>query len=403
MNRATATGVALGALLTSSLVAAPPAPAGAEVRPASIVWRQCPAYSDEELRSRGLTEEQFATFRRVLGRAECGTLNVPQDYADPGGTPITVALTRLKATDQKRRIGSLAVNPGGPGGSGYLMPIELVTKGVPLDERHDLIGFDPRGVGRSTKTACALSPGESQPGPVTEERARRVYDETAARNQACARSNPAFLRQLTAANAARDLDRIRAALGEPKISFYGVSWGTWLGAVLRSLYGDKVHRMWLDSVAPPDRGRDHAAELRAMASDRVFQRMAAWIAERDAAYGLGASREEVVSALTALRKSLDAEPLTFTDPGLTVDGGRLAEAAGRSSTSWPDVAQAVRNWRTRRGRRRRRPSRRCSAAARAATGPTGRPTWPTSATRTRARARSSRRGRRTSGACGSTR
>ncbi|MEU8393725.1 alpha/beta fold hydrolase [Nonomuraea sp. NPDC048892] len=340
MNRATATGVALGALLTSSLAGTAPAVAETQDRPALIVWQQCPAYSDDELRSRGLKEKQFATFRQLLGRAECGALSVPQDYAAPGGTQITIALTRLKATDQKRRIGSLAFNPGGPGGSGYLMPIELVTKGVPLDERHDLIGFDPRGVGHSTKTACALSPGERQIGPVTEEQARRAYDETVARNQACARSSPAFLRQLTAANAARDLDRLRAALGEPKISFYGISWGTWLGAVLRSLYGDKVHRMWLDSVAPPDRGRDHAAELRAVASDRVFRRMTAWIAERDDTYGLGTSREQVVSALTAMRKSLDAEPLTFTDPGLTVDGGQLAEAAGRSSVSWPDVAQA---------------------------------------------------------------
>ncbi|MEO3875880.1 alpha/beta fold hydrolase [Nonomuraea sp. B12E4] len=340
MNHSTVPGVGLGALLVSSVVASPPAVAETGVKPASISWQQCPEYSDDELRSRGLKEKEFAKLRQLLGRTQCGTLSVPQDYSDPGGTQITIALTRLKATDQKRRIGSLAFNPGGPGGSGYLMPIELVTKGVSLDERYDLIGFDPRGVGRSTKTACALSPDRTQPGSVTKERARRLYDDTAARNQACARSNPAFLKQLSAANVARDIDRIRAALGERKISFYGISWGTWLGAVLRSLHGDKVHRMWLDSVAPPERGRDHATGLRAKAADRGFQRLAAWIAERDGTYGLGASRKQVVSTLTAMRKSYDAEPLTFTDPGIALDGGKVAQAAGRSSASWPDVAQA---------------------------------------------------------------
>ncbi|MEU6711887.1 alpha/beta fold hydrolase [Nonomuraea sp. NPDC046802] len=340
MNHATIIGVGLGAVLMSSLVGTPLAVADTQVKPASISWQRCPEYSDDELRSRGLKEEQFAKFRQLLGRTQCGTLLVPLDYSAPSGAQITIALTRLKATDQKRRIGSLAFNPGGPGGSGYLMPIELVTKGVPLDERYDLIGFDPRGVGRSTKTACTLNPGRTRPGPVTEEQARMLYDDTAAKNRACAQSNPAFLGQLTAANVARDIDRIRAALSEPKISFYGISWGTWLGTLLRSLHGDKVHRMWLDSVAPPERGRDHAAELRARAADRGFRRMAAWIAERDDTYGLGTSRKQVVSTLTAMRKSFDAEPLTFTDPGITVDGGGIAQAAGRSSASWPDVAQA---------------------------------------------------------------
>lgn len=129
--------------------------------------------------------------------------------------------------------------------------------------------------------------GRPQPGPVTEKEARKLYDDLVKRNRECARSDPAFLSRLTTANVARDVDRIRAALDEPKISFYGVSWGTGLGAVLRSLFPGKVGRMWLDSVMHPDFWSDAISEDRPEAAARDFQRMAAWIAERNAVYGLG--------------------------------------------------------------------------------------------------------------------
>ncbi|WP_226899462.1 alpha/beta fold hydrolase [Nonomuraea phyllanthi] len=338
MVSATATTAALGTLLMGSLAAGTPAVAELDRRPA-VVWRECPEYSDDELRSRGLREEELAAFRQLLGRTECGTLAVPLDYADPGGQQISIALTRLKATDQEHRLGSMVLNPGGPGGSGYLMPLELAVKGAGLGGRYDLIGFDPRGVGRSTKVACADGQGDRRPGPVTEAWAREVYAETAERNRECAASDPAFLGQLTTANVARDIDRIRAALDERKISFFGVSWGTWLGAVLRSLFPGKVERMWLDSVAPPTSRTDRATELRAGATDREFRRMAAWIADRDGTYGLGTSREQVMATVEKLRRSFDAEPLTFSDLDLTVDGAVIADVAGRPGFAWPDVAQ----------------------------------------------------------------
>ncbi|MEV4172317.1 alpha/beta fold hydrolase [Nonomuraea sp. NPDC049709] len=310
--------------------------------PPAIAWRDCPAYSDDVLRWSGLAEKDFPEFRRLFGRTECGTLKVPQNYADPGGKQITIALTRLKATDRKRRVGSLAVNPGGPGGSGYLMPIELVMGGAKLNDRHDLIGFDPRGVGYSTKVKCAAGrPKPPGPGPVTEEEARRIYAETVKGNQECGKSDPGFVGQLTTANVARDLDRIRAALGEPRISFLGVSWGTWLGTVYRSLFPGKVRRMWLDSQALPVPRMDVFTEVRAMATDRDFRRMAGWIAGRDDTYGFGSTEEEVVSALTRLREKYDADPLTFTDIDVTIDGRMIAGAAGQPSVAWPDVAEVL--------------------------------------------------------------
>lgn len=320
-----------GALSLGALVATPTE---------SITWRECQKYSDAVLRGRGLAEKDFPEFRRLLGRTECGTLTVPQNYADPDGKQITIAVTRLKATGRKRRLGSLAVNPGGPGGSGYLMPIELVMSGMKLNERHDLIGFDPRGVGYSTRAECRLAVTPPPPGPITEEVARTAYDETAAANRACATSNP-LVGQLTTANVARDLDRVRAALGEQKIGFLGVSWGTWLGTVYRSMFPARVRRMWLDSPALPVPKMDVFTEVRAMAADRDFRRMAAWIAKRDDTYGFGTTKADVVSALTRLREKYADHPITFTDLDVTIDGRMIAEAAGQPSVAWPDVAEVL--------------------------------------------------------------
>lgn len=127
-----------------------------QAKPQAIEWQTCPQYTDEELRAQGVRENELAEYRRLLGRLECGTLSVPQNYADPRGKQISIGVTRLKATDQAHRLGSLALNPGGPGGSGYLMPIEVVRKGAELNRRYDLIGFDPRGVGHSTKVECPV-------------------------------------------------------------------------------------------------------------------------------------------------------------------------------------------------------------------------------------------------------
>jgi pimeloyl-ACP methyl ester carboxylesterase len=105
----------------------------------------------------------------VWARVGCGTLKVPLDYDDPEGDWITIAATRLRATDPARRRGILAFNPGGPGGAGFLMPAEIVSKSAArtLADDLDLIGFDPRGVGHSSKVECALPPMQAAPEILT--------------------------------------------------------------------------------------------------------------------------------------------------------------------------------------------------------------------------------------------
>jgi pimeloyl-ACP methyl ester carboxylesterase len=340
-----ATLVAVAAGAVALVIGSPSATAGETER--GVVWQSCPAYSDEVLRSRGVTDERIPEFRALFDRMDCGTVAVPLDHREPQGRQITVAITRLRAVDQARRLGSIAVNPGGPGAGGYLTPIDFMMnnqQSARLNDRYDLIGFDPRGTGYSTKVTCARGGPGGPPtsGPLTEAAARATYDAEVAASAACGQSDPDFLGQLTTTNVARDLERIRIALGERKLSFLGVSWGTWLGAVYRSTFPGSVGRMFLDSVAAPEFSVDSFDDGRAAAVERRFStRLAAWIAARHDTYGFGTSAEQVRAAILVLVHAYDANPRQYTDLGMPADGALVARLASQDSREWPRVSQAL--------------------------------------------------------------
>ncbi|GAA5016128.1 alpha/beta hydrolase [Actinopolymorpha pittospori] len=336
---ATATTTASTTSTASATTAASTASTSQTLRHARIDWHACPDYSDDVLDWIGFPDH--AWFKAAMNRADCGTLDVPLDYADPSGRWISVALTRLPATDKAHRLGSLALNPGGPGGSGYLMPFRFAQPDRPtadLNKQYDLIGFDPRGVGSSTTVDCAED-GVGAPPTITEAEARRVYAQLVRVNQECASTDPEFIGQLTTQNIARDLDRIRTGLGERRLSYYGVSWGSWLGPVYRNLFPSKVGRMWVDSVAPPDPRLDTFVAERAAATERDFSRMATWMARFDDTYGFGTTGSQVKASLTALQRDLDAHPKEFTGIPVVFDGSVVALAGSQPSPVWPQAAQ----------------------------------------------------------------
>jgi pimeloyl-ACP methyl ester carboxylesterase len=352
--------VAAGAVLATTtamacLAGVSPAAASAGAPPGTTVsWQACPSYSDDVLRFRGIPDDRIPAYRALLDRMECGTVTVPLDYARPAGPTITVALTRLRALDQAHRLGVLALNPGGPGGSGYLMPLDVQSMSdvnAQLNQRYDLIGFDPRGVGYSTKFDCPRPEGPPPVqgplvGPLTETQARAIFDANAADNAACGNANPAFLRSLTTLNVARDLDRIRAGLGERRLNFLGVSWGTWLGEVYHTQFGDRVGRMFLDSVAPPHFRLDTFDAMRADAGEQDFGRMAAWMAQHNDVYGFGTTAEQVRAAVVALVAQFDAAPKTFTDLDRPpIDGSIIAISANQPSPGWPIGAEVLKELR----------------------------------------------------------
>ncbi|WP_106179782.1 alpha/beta hydrolase [Prauserella shujinwangii] len=182
---------------------------------------------------------------------ECAEAEVPLSYRDPHGPAITLALGRLPATDQAGKQGTIFYNPGGPGGSGQFPP-EL-TPG--LHEKFDIVGFDPRGIGASTPLRCFATPEQAQlldhQFPTTLREQKRVIDDTAAAMRLCDRNAGPLLDHMSTANVARDMDLLRQALGEEKTSYYGISYGSHLGAVYANLFPERAGALVIDAVLDP--------------------------------------------------------------------------------------------------------------------------------------------------------
>jgi pimeloyl-ACP methyl ester carboxylesterase len=336
----------LGVLGCGTLSTAVLGTAVADQADPAVDWRPCPSYSDAAIVGMGYPKEQIPAFRARLERLRCGTISAPLDYRHPGGRKITIAFTRLAAVDREHRLGALAVAPGGPGQPGYLDPLRVSLsnkENARLNDRFDLIGFDPRGVNYSTKVNCE-GPGqigESSSGPLTKTAAKRIYDAEAADNRACGRTDPAFFGQLNTMNVARDLNLVRAALNQPKLNLLGVSYGTWLGAVYRSLFPDQTGRVFLDSVAYSGGSLAEHEETRVRATERNFPRFASWLARYHETFGLGTTAPQVRAALLRLGRDYDQNPRTFSGLRMPIDGGSIAELAAKTSRDWPQAGKAL--------------------------------------------------------------
>ncbi|MBV2355522.1 alpha/beta hydrolase [Streptomyces sp. J2-1] len=273
---------------------------------------------------------------------QCGSLRVPLDHADPSGRQITLALSRVPHT-AKTSEGPLLVNPGGPGGSGLTLA-GFVASALPatVSSRYDVIGFDPRGVGRSTP-ALDCAPGHFEPVrpdsvPATPETERANLDRARAFAAACGEAHADVLPYLTTEQSARDMDSVRAALGADRISYFGYSYGTYLGAVYAKLFPRRVHRLVLDSVVDPtgvwyedNIGQDYAFNERHRA-------LMAWIARNDGAYGLGTDPAKVEDAWYAMRSALAKRPA-----GGVVGASELEDTylpGGYYDGYWPYLASA---------------------------------------------------------------
>lgn len=251
-------------------------------------------------------------------RTECTMVPVPLDYADPNGRKIDIAVSRIRATGE--RTGAVLLNPGGPGQSGLDMPRSIADSHAGgIGVHHDLIGFDPRGVGYSDNLPCTIDFPDLDPGVPNKEKARQAAERTARANRECVDAHPTFVRNLTTPTIARDLDRIRVALGEDKIGYYGVSWGTALGAQYRTLFDAHVDKMLLDSVMPPDLSVTAMDDGQAAAGENTFHDFASWIARYDAVFHFGTTEPVVAKALLDLRAELTAHPRGEID-GATVNG-----------------------------------------------------------------------------------
>jgi len=187
---------------------------------------------------------------------QCGTVPVPLDYSNPIGGVIKIALTRKPATDSSHRIGSVLLNPGGPGGSGIAFSRNAAKLMANLNTRFDLVGFDVRGVGQTTAIRCLTGPqwdSFDAIDPVLDDpQERQAFIESQkALARACQQASGKILPFVDTASSARDMDVIRAALGDAKLTYIGGSYGTYLGQTYAHLFPTHVRALALDAVFDP--------------------------------------------------------------------------------------------------------------------------------------------------------
>ncbi|TXK39985.1 alpha/beta hydrolase [Nonomuraea sp. C10] len=297
---------ALTALTVAAVATAllPGVPAAATAKPSAVRWGPCP--------------ESVAA-----SNLECSTLKVPLDYRKPNGRTIDIAISRLASKDPTRRRGVLLLNPGGPGAAGLRFPADLVAAGMPRSvlDTYDVIGFDPRGVGHSTPVTCALTPEQQLRGnippyaPTPADVAKQAKQAKAIARQ-CATSKTGFmLPYVTTANTARDMDRIRQALGEPKLSYLGYSYGTHLGAVYTTLFPQRGDRIVIDSNLPPRGVNYEDRSLFAQGVEDRFPDFAEYAAAHPG-HGLGSTPEQVREKYFELAGRLDTTPFQGADGAL---------------------------------------------------------------------------------------
>ncbi|MEU1366877.1 alpha/beta hydrolase [Streptomyces sp. NPDC005803] len=316
--------VAVGATVAGLMTAAP-SPASADSgapRAASLKWTDCGTEAHPTL--------------------QCASVRSPLDHDDPSGRQVTLALSRIPHT-AKTFQGPLLVNPGGPGGSGLSMA-GFVAASLPeaVAAQYDVIGFDPRGVGRSRPALDCVSKyfDPVRPDPVP----RSVRDEQTNRERArgfaaaCGEKYPDLLPYMDTPSAAKDLDVIRRATGSRQLNYFGYSYGTYLGAVYAKLFPERVRRLVLDSNVNPD-GVWYDDNLdQDYAFDTRHKAFAAWVAKHDAAYGLGGDPSKVEAAWYRMRDAVREHPA-----GGKVGPGELDDTflpGGYYNGYWPTLAGA---------------------------------------------------------------
>ncbi|MFH9419268.1 alpha/beta hydrolase [Streptomyces sp. NPDC017529] len=305
VRRAAAAGLALAACLTAS----PAVATAATDRDATGLDR----YYRQHLDWGSCVQGPDDTTGRDLEKAgvQCADVTVPLDYAAPLGRTITVAISRLKATDTRHRIGAILLNNGGPGSTALESPPEIRQAMKDVGPRYDIVGFDPRFVGRSTPLDCGWPVGtnilSAGLGRTSFERQAAFQKDLADK---CRATNASVLPHISTRNTARDMDVIRGALGERKISYLGYSYGSYLGTVYTQLFPGRSDRMVLDGAIAPHHYSPRLLQYALRENEQALSAWADWAARRNGTYGLGRTRAEVLAGIDRIVAAAARHPLT---------------------------------------------------------------------------------------------
>lgn len=303
-----------------------------------LAWEDCAEYP---------TTAGEAGLLALAPEAECARMEVPLDYEDPEGEPASVAVMRVPARGES--MGSLVYNPGGPGGSG-VVGAALAFAGMAegeITERFDLVGFDPRGVGASEPAVECYTDEEADTGVVPlgaqGTTAEFTEDDTREIMERCAEGagGEEVLPHLGTRDTARDMDVLRAALGEEQLTYFGQSYGTRLGAVYAEQFPDRVRAMVLDGAMSPLEGSFERRVNAYAGFQAAFDEMAAaCAAEGDCP--LGSEPDEATERFQEIVRPLRDDPVPALESELDFDGAVGGVIAGLyTPENWPRIIEGI--------------------------------------------------------------
>ncbi|MFF7725102.1 alpha/beta hydrolase [Streptomyces sp. NPDC008001] len=286
---------------------------------------------------------------------ECAEMTVPRDWHHPdAGKDLTIAVSRVRASGPAQRLGVLMMAAGGPGGSGLKRPAALAKKAASISAAYDIVSFDQRGVGKSTPLQCqtqeeldALFAGDFRDR--SPEAVRRTIANSRKFAEACGEKHGDLLPYITTEQTVRDMDLLRSLLGERKISYYGASYATMVGAYYASLFPQRLERAVLDSnIAFEGTWEDFEKGQPKSFQRRFEQDFLPWLAKNDATYHYGRTAAEAKATWERRRSALHDRPLGLDGgktKGKTVDPNRFdsgtIQAIYDSRQGFPALATAL--------------------------------------------------------------
>ncbi|MFZ0667198.1 MAG: alpha/beta hydrolase, partial [Acidimicrobiales bacterium] len=290
-----------------------------------------------------------------VGQFQCATLRVPISYSDPTAGDLSIAVVRLPASGSGPEAGDIVMNPGGPGGSGVDF-LEQSASGFPasLRSRFNLVSFDPRGVARSDPVTCVSAAqirqfADIDPAPVTASQIDQVVSATKAFDEACAEhTSRLLLENMSTVDVAIDMDQLREALGQSKLTYLGFSYGTYLGAIYAQLFPTHIRAMVLDGALNPDLTNNELDLQQAEGFETDLHDFFNWCTtnstcEQELPGGAEAAYEQLITSLKN-GQTLPAELVPQFGGDQTVDYGIALTgilASLYSSSDWSELAQAL--------------------------------------------------------------
>jgi pimeloyl-ACP methyl ester carboxylesterase len=269
---------------------------------------------------------------------------VPLDYAKPAGSTLRIAVIRKRASGSRQ--GSLIINPGGPGASGLEFERDAAPQFSGVTRHFDLVSFDPRGVGQSAPIRCLTSAQldayvHENPSPRNAAELATVIRMAKEFADACWKRNGSYLAHVGTIDAARDMDVLRAALGDRKLTYYGASYGTYLGAKYAQLFPDRIRALVLDGALDPTQSTEAENRVQAIGFETdLHDFLAACVAGGNCP--LGSSVSSAGAALTALGNRLDVHPEPVGARSLGAGEFFSGLALGfYATTLWPTLKQAI--------------------------------------------------------------